>query len=95
MANFRINEIAIGQNINSSPEYNGMECEVICGLQKQTVRWSDGRLTHDEPVYEVTWANGETLCVRPNNLRKRHEPGNWEDLKDEFGKPIWNPGVMV
>lgn len=30
--------------------------------------------------------------VRPENLRKKHEPGSWDDIENELG---WNPTKEV
>jgi len=38
--------------------------------------------------------DGKEYDVRTENLRKRHEPGDWETLNDEMGRPIWRPQLM-
>lgn len=96
MSNFRIGEIAIGQNIIGYPEYNGMECEIIRGLCSRRIH--NGLTGEDmgvRDVYRVKWADGERSSQEPHQLRKKHEPGNWDDLKDEYGKIIWIPMITA
>lgn len=80
---FKVGEIAIMVDLRLWPEYNGCECEIIGGLEMREF-WSDR--DHTRHGYGVRYrgraADGRTMAIRPENLRKRKPPreelGDWE-----------------
>jgi hypothetical protein len=74
MSEFKVGEVAIGQNFEYFPEHNGMECEIIGGLAiRMRMNSHDGTLITDH-CYIVVWANGVRCTVSPGYLRKRNPP---------------------
>jgi hypothetical protein len=69
-ATFHIGEIAILQNANHYPEFNGDECEVVSGLTHHFVR----KLKRMVYCYGVQLADGRVIGAEPHQLRKRRPP---------------------
>lgn len=77
---FSVGEIAVLQNAQIMPVYNGMECEILKGpgMMRQRQQHADNsiRLVYG---YSVRAADGRKVCVTPDQLRKKRPPR--EDLK--------------
>lgn len=76
-AAFKVGEIAIGQNFVHNIERNGMECEVIGGLEMRT---GYGSSTGDRITgmsYLVQWSDGMIRVQRPFQLRKKFPPSHY------------------
>ena len=93
----KVGDTAIGCNFVIQTEHNGMECEIIEEARNRRITCING--IPCEPFYgyryKVEWANGRKTYAAPHLLRPKDEPGDWETLNDEQGKPIWRPEVMV
>lgn len=79
---FEVGEIAIMVGLKLWPEWNNQECEIIGGLEMREF-WTDRG--HTRVTREVRYrgaVQGITMCIRPENLRKKRAPreplGDWE-----------------
>lgn len=73
---FKVGEIAIGQNFLVNTECNGMECEVLDGLEFVPIPIcaKTGEALPPAMCYFVEWAYGVVSEVSPSNLRKKRPP---------------------
>lgn len=77
---FKVGEIVVGQNITSQPEYNGMEAEIIGGLEpRRCHRNATGEVLGTVMTYAVRWANGLVTAQEPHKLRRRKPPTTGEE----------------
>lgn len=92
MSEFKIHEVATGQNHIYDTALNGMECEIIEGLQIRRLTHKVSGLNDYRECYRVKWANGKILCAQPGYLRKKKPPqekmGDWELIEIGTG---WSP----
>ena len=73
---FEIGEIAIVCNVPATPEFHGIECEIVGRLELRAGFDSQGCL-HETMAYEIriptigsSWI-GSLACARPDQLRKK------------------------
>lgn len=76
---FEVGEIAIGQALVYTTQFNGAECRVVGPLE---IRKGKHPIAGAVPMlcYEVTWETGENLLVSPKNLRKKHPPKSQREI---------------
>lgn len=74
---FKVNEVAIGQNFVNRSKYNGVECEIIGGLELHTCIRPNGEV-HTVMRYLVAWADGVVAAVAHCHLRRRKSPATGE-----------------
>ena len=73
-AALKVGDIAIGQNFIVNIERNGMECEIIGGLEMRLAHCvNTGEIT-ECMRYKVRWADGLIWNQKPPYLRKKHPP---------------------
>ena len=73
-APFKVGEILIGQNMIMVTRCNGMECEVIGGLEMRDWRCEITGDFGQSMTYEVRWADGGVTVQEQNELRRRKPP---------------------
>ena len=71
---FKVGDVCIGQNHFMHTQFNGMQCEVIGGLEFRHGRLYGTLVPVNEFQYEVLWANGETTNALPYQLRLKRPP---------------------
>lgn len=74
MKPFKLGEIAIAQNFDVFPEYNGQECTIIGELEPRDLVHDDMTFSEGQWIYRVQFADGMRLGPRPSQLRRRVEP---------------------
>lgn len=88
---FRIGEVAVGQNFMHRLVRNGMECEIIGGLElRSNTNSYDDKVTKGLR-YRVRWADGLISGQEPEYLRKKKPPqetSTWEAVQQLTN---WNP----
>ena len=81
---FEVGEIVIGQNFITSPNRNGMECEIV-GSLKMHKSYNRIRGAWKEAVgHEVKWSDGKITYQESHYLRKKKPPeelSNWEEIQ--------------
>jgi hypothetical protein len=85
-SNFKINEVVTLVKSLFHPEAIGSDVLILDGPMllrcKQTGEVYTGYLGERD---------GNRFGYCPYQLRKKPEPGDWETLNDEMGRPIWRP----
>lgn len=87
---FKVGEICIGQYFVIDTELNGMECEIIGGLEN-AVGIDRLRRIHMGPAYLVRWANAEVSSVYPHNLRRKPPKQSTDAWATEMVKQVTKP----
>jgi hypothetical protein len=77
---FKVGEIAVLCNATILAEYNGQECQVIGPLTTRAARSLSTGGTVYLFGYRVVVADGKTLAVEPQQLRKRRPPQDWKAI---------------
>jgi hypothetical protein len=77
---FKVDEIAIGQNFTFSLNRNDMECEILAGPLESGICkcLATSEILPSSICYIVQWADGDTVYVEPKNLRKKRPPTTGE-----------------
>lgn len=80
---FKVGTICIGQNFKEHATFrNGMECEIVNGLQlKESRNIHTGRI-NTKPRYQVRWVDGTVLWYSPIHLRRKppkQSDSQWAD----------------
>lgn len=89
MSSFSVGDLAVGQNARWDFTRNGMDCEVVLGLEVRPYWRRDiGGEICMAPCYVVRWADGEISAALPDQLRRRPEPPNWEKLAMPAALPV-------
>ncbi len=95
---FEIGEIVVGQNFTNSTNLNGVEMEVVAGLENRIITRMNGLpcASHESNGYGIRHPSGHTTYIEPYYLRKKKPPeASWEEIQS-WAK--WNPtkqGVEV
>jgi hypothetical protein len=76
-------DIAIAQYFEQFPEYNGMECLIIDGLEFRGLINNDMEVRENVLRYRVQFPDGMVLGPLPHQLRKRPEPDERYAANDE------------
>lgn len=71
MKPFNVGDIAVGQNFAHATFRNGMECEIVKGLEVRKGRLVHNGVKINEPMYMAKWADGELTGVLPAYLRRK------------------------
>lgn len=87
MGNFKVGEIILGQNFVHSTEKNGMEGQVVRSLSITTSRHIFTGVISTEPMYFISWADGDLYNVRPKNIRRRPAPSGEKSIFEMFSNP--------
>ncbi len=85
---FHLGEIALGQNFELCPEYNGMECEIVGNPQVSTNRGTVLFTQTTALRYLVKWSNGQITAQEEFYLKKlppSNDLSSWED------SDVWQP----
>lgn len=82
--NFKVGEVCIGQNFNSYPEYNGMECVITGGLRMVAAKTFTGSKLAADHRYMVQWANGLVSVIRPFYIRRKQPPSGELSILNMF-----------
>jgi hypothetical protein len=77
-AQFKVGDICVGQNFVVSKKRNGMECEVIGGLEWRRSINVTSLIERDILCYMVRWADGGETCQAPIFLRYKNPPATGE-----------------
>ena len=89
MSKFNFHEIAVGQNFIKDIQWNGMECEIIGGLQEREAFYLMASEAHKVLSYKVKWMDGSISIQPEHNLKKKKPPQEqlktWEELKKDLG----------
>jgi hypothetical protein len=80
---FKVGEIAIAQNFEQFPEYNGCECQVINGLEFRGLVLADMTARENVLRYRVEFPDGMRLGPLPHQLRKKIPPQRLIAANDE------------
>lgn len=101
MSNFKVGEIAIGQNYTFDIRRNNAECEIIGPLEKRNgIDSVTGRRVR-VIGYRVRWACGESAIATPEKLRRKPPAADsmermymsmWRDLA---GKAVQREGEVA
>lgn len=87
---FKVGEIVVGQNHVYDTEYNGMEGQIVEGLE--TRRWVTERGEHGKGfVYVVEWATGERCATEPKNIRRKPPHKREIDTVVSWDICAWRP----
>lgn len=86
---FKVGDICIGQHFLRHTEYNGMECEIIGGLDLRQWGAADGRMGEDMS-YRVRWADGTVSNQLGHNLRPKR-PRHWLNEVVSWETVGWMP----
>jgi hypothetical protein len=76
---FAVGEIAVLHGLVYATEWNGVECEIIDGLDTYVVRARPWDPSGTKFGFRVRAVDGKTGIVHPRNLRKKRPPR--DDLK--------------
>lgn len=89
MEHYKVGEIVIGQNFQNSTHLNGVECQIVKGLDFAFDCYSlaTGRNLGPSSFYEVQWPDGSIIPVRPQNLRRKQPPTGEEKVLAFFKAP--------
>lgn len=87
---FKIGEIVVGQNFTVTTKYNGMEAEIIGGLEFRRARTSHGKLERGS-MYRVQWADGKITSQFPHELRRKKPPKREIDTVVAWSDCAWRP----
>jgi hypothetical protein len=87
---FKVGEICIGQNFLTNTECNGMEREIIGGLELREWMTPDGRKGMDMS-YMVRWADGHECSQIGYNLRPKRPPKRAIDEVVSWETVGWMP----
>ena len=82
MSDFKVGEIAIGCNMQFDTAYNGMECEILEGVQTATALFGGRWKTID--AYWVMWQNGTESWAPTSRLRKKRPPESDNSTARQF-----------
>lgn len=88
---FKLGEIAILCNATILAEYNGQECQIIGPLTTRAARSTVTNETVYLFGYRVAVADGKTLAVEPQQLRKKRPPQDWQKLCNLDDVPVETP----
>lgn len=86
MSNFKVGDMAIGQNFVTDVQFNGMECEIIGNYDRHLGIGRDGDLRPIEG-YKVLWANGKKSIQKEYQLKKKYDGDNVVDWETCLWKP--------
>jgi hypothetical protein len=87
MSNFKIGDIAIGQNFTVDVECNGKECIVLSEYKTHVVH-DDVHFLRPVEGYFVEWENGNRGVVEPHKLRKKYDGDEITDWENCVWKPM-------
>lgn len=74
---FKVGDVGIGQNFVNDPTRNGMECEIIGGLEMR-LSFTESRREFTRGLrYQVKWADGLTTDQEAYYLRPKRPPRHW------------------
>lgn len=91
MSNFKVGDVCIGQNYVLSTERNGLECEILEGLQDRFFRNNHTQSLEYGQAYLVRWSDGDVWAVKHYQLRKKQPPKREIDTIVSWENCAWSP----
>lgn len=85
---FKVGEIAILQNSDYFTEYNGVECEILKGLNVHKIQHMDMMKKSHRLSYFAQMADGMRLNAAPHQLRKKPLPDESKSTRLELERTI-------
>lgn len=80
MSILKVGDICIGQNLVNRPSYNGVECEIIGGLELRNISYHSEEPNKFKRVgYAVKWQDGSISSQTIHHLRRKSLPGSTAD----------------
>ena len=89
MSQFKVGDICIGQNFINHAILNGMECQIIGGLESRHIRNKNN--TYFAQRYRVKWSDGCITAAQHLHLRLKKPPRREIDTLTSWELCGWQP----